>query len=95
MILSNQSRFKVRELPPRVLESNIQPVLPEESEEMHTAHAADGASLRQEVCGEEVTDAAADALAARVVPVGVSIEPDIAARKRLTEFGSAKIPESW
>src|SRR5712664_2267322 len=68
---------------PRVLESGVQPVLPEESEEVHTSDGTDGAPKRKEVRGEEVPDSAADALAAGVVPVELAVESQIAARQEV------------
>src|SRR5438093_8830854 len=77
---------------PRVLDSNIQPVLPEESNEMHAAYAAHGESFGQEVCGEEATDAAAHALAARIVPVELAVEPEITADEQITiDVAEAKL----
>src|SRR6266508_5157396 len=69
---------------PRVLDPGVQPVLPEETEKVHAADAADRASLRQKIRGQEVADAGArTALAAGVVPGELAVEPEVAAREKV------------
>src|SRR5207247_8505698 len=65
-------------------EPGVQPLLPEEPEQVHPPDAADGTPRRQEVRRQEVADAAArPALAAGVVPVELAVEPEVAARKEI------------
>src|SRR2546425_2786623 len=69
---------------PRVFESSIQPVLPEEPEEMHTAHSARGAPLREKIGGEPVANATVGpALPARIVPIELPVESQITARQEV------------
>src|SRR2546428_3150611 len=77
----------------RVFESPIQPVLPEEPEEMHASDAACGAPLREKIRGEPVANATAGpALPARIIPVEFPIEPQITARQEVTvDVAKAKI----
>jgi hypothetical protein len=66
----------------RVLESSLQPVLPEKADQVHAAHGADRAALGQEVRRQEVADSATRAaFAAGVVPVELAVESQISARK--------------
>src|SRR5438876_866526 len=69
---------------PRVFESPIQPVLPEEPEEMHTAHSTGRAPLREKIRREPVANATVGpALPARIVPIEFPVEPEIAARREI------------
>src|SRR6266480_637892 len=68
----------------RVLEPRIEPLLPEEPEQVQAADAAYRASLREKVRGEPVANAGARAtLATRVVPIELPVEPEIAARQEV------------
>src|SRR2546430_9212045 len=69
---------------PRLFESTIQPVLPEEREEMHTARSARGAPLREKIGGEPVANATVGpALPARIVPIELPVESQITARQEV------------
>src|SRR2546427_4195732 len=68
----------------REFESTIQPVLPEEPEEMHTAHSTGGAPLREKIRCEPMANATVGpALPARIVPIEFPVEPEIAARREI------------
>src|SRR2546430_10858880 len=69
----------------RVFEPRIQPVLSEESEEMYTAYAACAAPFRKKVRSKPVANATArTTLSTGIVPIELSVEPEITARKEVT-----------
>src|SRR5438552_12582859 len=77
----------------RVFISPIQPVLPEEFEEMHTAHAACRAPLREQIRGEPVANATVGpAPPTRIVPIELPVEPEITARQEVAvDVAEAKV----
>src|SRR2546422_2048532 len=77
----------------RVFESPIQPVLPEEPEEMHTAHSTGRAPLREKIRREPVANATVGpALPARIVPIELPVESQITARQEgVVEVAKAEI----
>src|SRR2546430_17698666 len=73
----------------RVFEPRIQPVLSEESEEMYTAYAACAAPFRKKVRSKPVANATArTTLSTGIVPIELSVEPEITAREEVPVDGS-------
>src|SRR5437870_1768436 len=61
---------------PGVFEPTIQPVLTEESEEVHTSDPARGHPSREKIRSEPVASATLDTVPTRVVPIKLPIEPE-------------------